>query len=98
MKTFDTIPFYIVQTFGEANLREGTKWSGKNPPPAIGSKVAANFNNLGRGTVTGYFEEGGWLGVLVQLDNPPSWYVKQNNGNVIAHIFGAELDWNHIGS
>jgi len=66
-------------------------WSGKKAPPAIGEKVHVNVNDLGDGVVQSYFAQGGYLGVIVQLDAPPEWYVKQNKGNYPAHVFGAEL-------
>ena len=68
------------------------KWSGLKPPPAIGAKVKTTMNNLGAGTVTGYFTEHGWLGVTVQLSKPPTWYTRQNNGNPPATLFGIDLD------
>ncbi len=68
------------------------KWSGKEPPPAIGDRVHTRMNRLGWGTVLRYFVEYGWLGVLVALDAPPEWYTKQNKGNPAAHIFGVDLD------
>lgn len=66
------------------------KWSGDNPPPAIGTEVEALFNNLGRGKVVGYFVEYKWLGVLVQFLDPPGWY-KRQNGSKPGHVFGMEL-------
>jgi hypothetical protein len=70
------------------------KWSGKSDPPAIGAKVKLYMNDFGTGTVTSYFAEYGWLGILVKLDNPPAWYVKQNEGKVpkAAHFFGIDLE------
>jgi hypothetical protein len=93
---FDTLPQAWTQAFVERdgkcpNESDPFKWSNKNSPPAIGSKVFSNMNRLGEGVVEGYFVEHGWLGVLVKLDNPPDWYVKQNKGNPLAHLFGTEL-------
>ena len=69
------------------------KWSGKSDPPAIGAKVKLYMNDFGTGTVTSYFVEYGWLGILVKLDNPPAWYVKQNKGvPEKAHFFGIDLE------
>jgi len=70
----------------------GTTWFNPNPPPAIGARVKANFNKLGEATVTGYFTEGKYLGLLVKFDNPPAWYVKQNKGNQTGHLFGPEFE------
>ena len=70
----------------------GVTWFNANPPPAIGAKVRANFNKLGTGEVVGYFVEDGFLGLLVTLDNPPDWHVKQNGRGVKAHLFGPEFE------
>jgi len=80
----DSVPAY-GQGEGDA-----VRWSGKAPPPAIGEKVTVSMNGLGEATVVGYFTKEGWLGLLTKLDNPPDWYVKQNGGNKVGHIFGAE--------
>lgn len=77
---------------GVANDADPYKWSGtKNDPPAIGAKVTT-YNGYGTGTVLTYFAEYGWLGVKLALDNPPAWYVRQNNGNPAAHFFGIDLE------
>jgi|TARA_R110000787_G_scaffold56284_8_gene129463 hypothetical protein len=67
------------------------KWSGEGAVPAIGDSVYVKINNIGQGVVTSYFTEGGYLGVMVQPDSPPEWYVKQNGADSPAHIFGIEL-------
>ena len=68
------------------------RWSAGFDPPAIGDTVRVRTNSLGRATVTGYFVQGDWLGVIVRLDAPADWYVKQNGGNVPGHSFGAEIE------
>jgi len=71
------------------------KWSGSkfSAPPAIGTRVKVNFNELGYGTVTGYFVEGEWFGVQLKPEAPPAWWVKQNKGKdvTVYHVFGAEI-------
>ena len=76
------------------NLDDPFKWSGsiENDPPAIGSLVKAYVNSLGTGTILSYFVEEGWLGMLVKLDNPPDWYIKQNGANKPCHLFGRDLE------
>jgi len=69
------------------------KWSGKSGVPAIGSIVKVLLNGLGTGKVVSYFEEDGYLGVKVKLDNPPSWMKRQNPDNIPASVFGAEIDY-----
>lgn len=66
-------------------------WGGKQEPPAIGSKVCVTMNSLGPGTVRGYFVEYDWLGLLVELHNPPKWWIEQNPARPLAHIFGIEF-------
>ncbi len=63
-------------------------WSSKGPLPSIGDEIEVQMNALGKGTVTRYFFEHGYLGLYVSLSNPPEWYVS----NAPAMIFGAELD------
>lgn len=67
------------------------RWGGKIPPPPIGAKIKIAVNGIGPGTVLGYFEQEGFLGVHVQPDAAPAWYLKQNGGNVPCHVFGAEI-------
>ena len=68
-------------------------WSGKGEPPAVGSRVTLSINALGAGTVTGYAVEGGYLGVMVRVDDEtrPDWHRKQNPENQPSLAFGAEL-------
>ncbi|AXQ69034.1 hypothetical protein HOU02_gp175 [Caulobacter phage CcrBL9] len=67
------------------------RWSAAFDPPAIGERVRVTTNGLGWAKVTGYFVEGDWLGVIVKLEAPADWYVKQNGGNVPGHSFGTEI-------
>ena len=73
------------------NRDDANKWSGKLPPPEVGAKVVIGVNAIGAGVVLGYFEEEGFLGVLVQPDSPPPWYLKQNGGKP-CHVFGGEIE------
>lgn len=92
------VPLYEVPQYDDpkvatpANAAPGkVLWGGKHEPPAIGSKVRVTMNGLGRGTVRGYFVECDWLGLLVELHNPPQWWAKQNPQRPLAHIFGIEF-------
>jgi len=61
---FTTCPAWtqaVWTTQGVANASDPVKWGGKVEPPAIGTKVLITMNQLGRGTVRGYFVEHGWL-------------------------------------
>lgn len=46
------------------------RWSSSRPVPAIGEAVFTPMNGYGRGRVTSYFVEQGWLGLHVTLDLP----------------------------
>jgi hypothetical protein len=90
---FKTVPDYTQATWenGKVVSGVGPMWSGKKEPPKIGETIRIRFNQLGTATVTGYFIENEWLGVLCTLHHPPAWHEKQNKGDRIAHIFGAEI-------
>lgn len=100
IQKLDSLPAWTqLQWSGDqiVNRSDPYKWGGKQPPPAIGANVIVGVNSIGPGEVLGYFEEGGFLGVLVRPDHPPEWYVKQNGGDPIGpnvhpcHVFGPEL-------
>jgi hypothetical protein len=71
---------------------KGLRYSGKNPVPALGQEVEATINNLGRGVVVGYQAIDGYLGVNVELTNPPKWHVRDNGGRTTGLLFGVEID------
>ena len=66
------------------------KWSGSFIPE-IGEKVTAVVNNIGECRVLGYFLEDGWDGVIARPENPPEWVIRQNGGNAVCGLFGAEI-------
>jgi hypothetical protein len=71
-------------------------WSGYREPQPIGGKVRVHVNGLGPGTVTGYWSQAGYLGVMVKLESPPKWYDDQRirdgrDRDAPCHVFGAEL-------
>lgn len=77
------------------------RWSGghgltehdtDNPIPQIGDRVKVLINNLGYGTVEAYFEDDGWLGVKVVLENRPDWHKKNNPDRNFCTVFGAEIE------
>lgn len=64
--------------------------------PDVDERIYVNMNNLGWGIVKGYkiFPSVSglpWAAVNIELEHPPEWYVKQNNGNVPAVVFGEEI-------
>jgi hypothetical protein len=92
-KEYSEVPAYeqAVYKDGLPVKSEALIWAGKVPPPPVGEKINVNMNSLGNGDVVGYFSLEGYLGLRVQLDNPPDWYIKQNKGNSVGHIFGPEF-------
>ncbi len=89
------VPAVVVQRTEEnsSNLNV-LKWSGKQPIPSIGRKVAINFNQLGTGKVVAYFWEHGYLGLIVKLDKAPEWHRLQKSGTkYFSHVlvFGVEV-------
>lgn len=95
LKEYAEVPEYVPAVYKDGMpivADDGALiWAGKVPPPPVGEIIRVSMNSLGNGEVVGYFSLEGYLGLLVKLSNPPEWYVKQNNGNVIGHIFGPEF-------
>ena len=60
---------------------ESLKWVCKEPIPSVGSEVNVKINGIGKSTVLRYFHEHGFLGLLVQPQDPPAWYNKQNGAD-----------------
>ena len=52
-------------------------WSGDHTVPKVGDRVIATFNEWGAGSVIGYVSEHGFLGLRVQPDHLPRWFVAQ---------------------
>jgi hypothetical protein len=91
--TYTTLPAYEQANFknGDVVDRDGVRWSGKEPPPPIGTEIVVTmWTTPGVGVVTGYFSEAGWLGLLVRMYTAPEWFRKRNPHNMTAHIFGPE--------
>lgn len=107
MKTQKAVPVirnheeYFVSADGECHYgltspQAGAKWSGQIAIPMRGTRVYVRFNNFGPGVVRGYFVEHGWLGVYVEPDAPPEWWIEQQyrEGKVrqCCMAFGAEIN------
>jgi hypothetical protein len=90
-----TLPEFVMAEQDEdgatTNLGGAPVWSGQGAPPAIGEVVNIEINERGFGTVRNYFVQSGWLGIVVDLADPPAEYVERQGGNVPCHVFGAEL-------
>jgi hypothetical protein len=89
-----------LPAWGRHDAADGEKpaeiaaWSGAEgfDPPAIGDRVIARDKAWGEGTVTGYFLEEGWLGLIVRYDAPPErWLKKNGDQSCPVHQFGAEV-------
>tara|TARA_B100001094_G_C18019469_1_gene714330 strand:- start:219 stop:566 length:348 start_codon:yes stop_codon:yes gene_type:complete len=66
------------------------QWVANKPLPSVGSDVTVKINGIGRSTVLKYFVEHGFIGLLVQPHNPPTWYASQNGADEPCHVFPAE--------
>ncbi len=89
----NTVPEYeqAIWENGKCVNPDGViKWGRAAAPPEIGARIFVTINNCGPAVVTGYFVEGGWLGLRCRLLNPPEWHIKQNKGNPLGHVFGPE--------
>lgn len=68
------------------------RWSNATQLPQIGDRVQVTFNKLGDGTIIAFFEEHGFIGVVVKPDQRPDWHVKQNGDTHPNYtVFGAEI-------
>ena len=96
LTTYDALPAYQQAVFsrdtGAILNHEGvTKWGGKLAPPPVGTEIVVTmWTTPGVGKVTGYFTEGGWLGLLVRMYTAPDWHRKKNRDGM-AYIFGPEF-------
>ena len=70
---------------------EKLQWVSTKPIPAVGSEVNVTINGIGRSKVLKYFVEYGFIGLVVQPQNPPTWYIKQNGADEPCHVFPAEV-------
>lgn len=91
----DTLPDFVLaeqdETGATTNHGGTAVWSGLTTPPAVGETVYIDANQRGFGTVRGYFLQTGWLGVIIDLLDPPNSYIDRHGGNVPCHAFGAEI-------
>ena len=69
---------------------EKLAWICDKAIPAIGTKLNVKINGIGESIVKKYFVEHGFIGMIVQPLNPPSWYVNQNGADEPCHVFPAE--------
>ncbi len=99
--TYSAVPSYSTPVWTDKRLSDESKevqanggllWGGKKDPPPIGREIHVTMNSLGAATVLGYFSEGGWLGLLVKLHNPPEMAreTEQGRADEPSHIFGVE--------
>lgn len=76
------------------------KWSAARVPD-VGERIYVKFNGFGFGFVRGYCNMDGFVGLLVEPDVLPDWYVKQTLsektikevGTKIITVFGIEFDY-----
>ena len=66
------------------------QWVCNKPLPKAGDEVHVKINGIGRSVVKKYFVEHGFIGLIVQPQNPPTWYIEQNGVGESCHVFPAE--------
>ena len=74
------------------------QWVANKPLPAVDSEVTVKINGIGTSKVLKYFVEHGFIGLVVQPLNPPTWYRDQNASDTdsalydwdACHVFPAE--------
>lgn len=90
-----TVPAYVHgQCEGGMPIPSPTglpRWYNAAPVPAIGTVVEVTMNRIGMATVTGYFVEEGFLGLIITIHNPPEWHRKANRDLKNGHVFGTEI-------
>jgi len=67
------------------------EWTG-NFTPKMNQRVRVKVNGLGFGRIAGFFEECGFQGVIVTLENAPDWHKRQRNNDPQAWVFGREME------
>ena len=70
---------------------EQLQWVCDKSIPAVGSEVNVKINGIGLSKVLKYFVEHGFVGLVVQPQDPPAWYIKQNGADEPCHVFPAEV-------
>jgi hypothetical protein len=81
--------FAVYRTDDEEPL----KWSGSTPLPQIGDETRVTMNNIGPATVVGFFKEEGFVGVMVRLQDPPAWLVRQLKTEKTKEAFKSRPGW-----
>lgn len=97
-KEFPTLDGIQIEKYcgNYTQLPEGTLWwGGDHPTPKVGDRGKVCYNNWGPGVVVRYFQEDGFLGILVKVDTVPKWFIDQckRDGKPVinaVHTFGVE--------
>ena len=91
LQKFQELPGYTTDRSPGGGL---LIWSGKAPPPAIGSDIQVRINGIGKCQVVAYASYGGYLGVMAWPYSPPQWWVEHNGTpgpDNAGLVFGAEI-------
>lgn len=93
-ESVECIPKARFNSIPISSLPPHAKWvqDGFAAPPPIGTRVRVKINQLGTGTVQGYFIEHGWVGVHVLPDVRPPWHLEANPGKNYYLVFGGEIE------
>ncbi len=66
------------------------KWSGTFEPKK--HQRVRVLGGFGFGRITGFFEEHGFRGVIVALEDAPEWHKRQQNNDPEVWVFGMEIE------
>lgn len=69
----------------------GLNWTGTEPIPAPGARIKVRVNSLGLGTVRGFFALDNYLGLAVELDQLPQWFIQAYPGQTLVYAYGREV-------
>ena len=88
-----TLPIWVFYNPERKPQRNVVQWSGKNPPPAVGTVVyptKKGWDGQHKGTVIGYIPAMGWLGLVIQMETRPDWHRKQFPERDFCYFIGTD--------
>jgi hypothetical protein len=72
---------------------EELRWSAGFSLPKIGDRIRITINSIGEAEVTGFFKEGGFVGVMTKALDPPKWLKEQREKMRNASNFDSLPEW-----
>ena len=87
---FTSAPALVVVATPDA-LPSGLIWTGTDPIPVLGARIRVRMNGLGLGIMCGFFALDNYLGVAVELDQLPTWFIQAHPGQTLGYFYGREV-------